>query len=744
VRRTSFNTSASSGVSASGIFRATVVSVGDDDLLRVKIPKLGLNNVYEGVSYAGPTPAAGDVVFVGFLEGKSGSFVAFTGVAYEGNAGDPVGDITSVVAGTNLNGGGSSGTVTVNLDSDITLTSVTADDFYGDLHGAIHILVKNLSGGPLTKGAPVYATGAVGASGAVEVQASLAGNASTMPAMGLLDQDLANNGEGHVVVSGVLENIDTATPGYSVGVDLYVDVSGGLTTTRPTGSSELVQKVGKVIRVQQNSGEILVQGAGRTNDVPNGTLANDISGNAATATALETARTIDITGDITATAVAFDGTANIAISASVNNDSHTHDTRYLLNTTDTLSGDLTVTGVIDVNEVHGDNGSTTDPSFTFTDDQDTGMYRYGANAIGFTAGGGLKVLIDSSGTYGRLFGPGFRNGSAIIRGENTAAIPTYTFYGDENTGMYWQSSDVIAWSTGGTKRALLYSGGFRINVSGSAGTPAFHWEGDTNTGMYRVTTDQVGFSAGGTLKGRFWSQGLLMGSASTGNAQLGTGTGSAGAPVYQFYNDTNTGMYRVGSDRLGFTTGGAARMYIQNSSTGLTGASGRGVSIRTTGATEIYRQATGAADGILALYSNNGSTADLQWLVYGDGDTASDTGVYGTISDNRLKTNIAAYKDPTDDLMAINVIKYDLSKTSTGVDDNGDPIIEDLDTAKTMTGWDAQQVQSVKPGFVKLDAERGILSVKSSVFVPLLHRGFQVHEEKIAALEARIAALEAQ
>lgn len=309
MRRSSFNTSASSGVSASGIFRATVVSVGDDDLLKVKIPKLGLNNVYEGVSYAGPTPAAGDVVFVGFLEGKSGSFVAFTGVADSGNTGDPAGDITSVVAGTNLNGGGSSGTVTVNLESDITLSTVTADGFYGDLYGAIHILVKNVSGGSLTKGTPVYATGAVGASGAVEVEASLAGTGSTMPAMGLLDQDLANNGEGDVVVSGVLQNIDTDTPGYSVGDELYVAVSGGLTTTRPTGSSELVQKIGKVIRVQQQTGEILVQGAGRTNDVPNGTLSNDISGNAATATLATTATNLS-GGSVAATTMTASGDAN--------------------------------------------------------------------------------------------------------------------------------------------------------------------------------------------------------------------------------------------------------------------------------------------------------------------------------------------------------------------------------------------------------------------------------------------------
>jgi cytoskeletal protein CcmA (bactofilin family) len=55
-----------------------------------------------------------------------------------------------------------------------------------------------------------------------------------------------------------------------------------------------------------------------------GTFAGALTGNADTATTLQTPRTIDITGDITATAVSFDGSANIAISASVNNNSHSH------------------------------------------------------------------------------------------------------------------------------------------------------------------------------------------------------------------------------------------------------------------------------------------------------------------------------------------------------------------------------------------------------------------------------------
>ena len=55
-----------------------------------------------------------------------------------------------------------------------------------------------------------------------------------------------------------------------------------------------------------------------------GSFEGSLAGNATTATELETARTIDITGDITATAVSFDGSSDIAIIASVNDNSHNH------------------------------------------------------------------------------------------------------------------------------------------------------------------------------------------------------------------------------------------------------------------------------------------------------------------------------------------------------------------------------------------------------------------------------------
>ena len=68
--------------------------------------------------------------------------------------------------------------------------------------------------------------------------------------------------------------------------------------------------------------------------INNGAWTDWGNGLASTATKLVTPRTIDITGDITATAVSFDGTANIAISASVNNNSHTHDQSTVSNSAD--------------------------------------------------------------------------------------------------------------------------------------------------------------------------------------------------------------------------------------------------------------------------------------------------------------------------------------------------------------------------------------------------------------------------
>jgi hypothetical protein len=131
----------------------------------------------------------------------------------------------------------------------------------------LQVSVKNTSGGALTKGTPVYATGTVGATAVIEVAAADASVSAKMPAIGLLLQDLSNNATGLVMVMGTITSINTA--GYSINSPMYVAPGGGLTVTRPTAATDLVQNVARVTRVHASTGSVLVLGPGRTNDVPN-------------------------------------------------------------------------------------------------------------------------------------------------------------------------------------------------------------------------------------------------------------------------------------------------------------------------------------------------------------------------------------------------------------------------------------------------------------------------------------------
>lgn len=158
--------------------------------------------------------------------------------------------------------------------TDAMLGTGTADDstfLRGDRTWAhiesVRFPVKNTSGSTIPKGYPVYATGSVGASGAAEVSPADSSVSGQMPAIGLLEAELLNNGEGFAVALGVIRGMNTAA--YTINSPVYVAAGGGLTGTRPTSASVLVQNIARVIRVHASTGEILVMGPGRSNDVPN-------------------------------------------------------------------------------------------------------------------------------------------------------------------------------------------------------------------------------------------------------------------------------------------------------------------------------------------------------------------------------------------------------------------------------------------------------------------------------------------
>jgi hypothetical protein len=156
-------------------------------------------------------------------------------------------------------------TVTADLIGDVT-GNVTGD-VTGDLTGAIHVQGKNDTGGTLTKGTPVYISGQVAQGQQFTIGVADSDGSGTMPSIGVLSADVNDNAMGDIVTHGKLIGIDTSS--FTVGDELFIGPNGTLVNTPPTGESNLLQKIAKVIRVDGSSGQIYIMGAGRTNAVPN-------------------------------------------------------------------------------------------------------------------------------------------------------------------------------------------------------------------------------------------------------------------------------------------------------------------------------------------------------------------------------------------------------------------------------------------------------------------------------------------
>jgi hypothetical protein len=138
---------------------------------------------------------------------------------------------------------------------------------HGDLNGAVRFKAK--AGVALSKGEVVYISGVSG--GVPVVSKAQSNNASTMPAYGVCYASASLNAEVQIVTFGNLEGINTGS--FSVGDTLFISATtaGAVTNTAPTGESNLLQNIGRVVKVDAvgNSGIYKIGGAGRTNATPN-------------------------------------------------------------------------------------------------------------------------------------------------------------------------------------------------------------------------------------------------------------------------------------------------------------------------------------------------------------------------------------------------------------------------------------------------------------------------------------------
>ena len=91
-------------------------------------------------------------------------------------------------------------------------------------------------------------------------------------------------------------------------------------------------------------------------------------------------------------------------------------------------------------------------------------------------------------------------------------------------------------------------------TDGSSSAPTYSFSADTNTGMYRIGDDELGFAAFGNEMMSISALGTKI------QERMITEDGSTVVPSISFISDTNTGMYRPGSDEIAFTLG-SSRMF---------------------------------------------------------------------------------------------------------------------------------------------------------------------------------------
>jgi predicted RecA/RadA family phage recombinase len=92
------------------------------------------------------------------------------------------------------------------------------------------LAVLNNSGVTIDAGDPVYVTGYT-----TKTTVARATSSTTQAILGLAKTDIPNGDSGIIVVSGILENINTSS--FTAGDILYAGASGGLTTTQDVGGA---------------------------------------------------------------------------------------------------------------------------------------------------------------------------------------------------------------------------------------------------------------------------------------------------------------------------------------------------------------------------------------------------------------------------------------------------------------------------------------------------------------------------
>ena len=421
----------------------------------------------------------------------------------------------------------------------------------------------------------------------------------------------------------------------------------------------------------------------------------------------------------------------------------------------TLSGTLGVTGVATLTAAPVFSSATASlPMFT------DGSKALVSNAMTGTG----SVVMSASPTLTGTIGAASQTLSASLTVGTTLGV----------TG----ASTIAALSaTTGSFSSTLGVTGVSTFAAGSAAAPSITTTGDTNTGVFFPAADTIGFSEGGAEAMRIDSSGNLgigtsspvaklqiKGSGTSGqvtaswileNASSGTAgmdiTGTAGASRWRFLygNGPSTGTNTLtesmciltegasaGNVLVGTTTAYAklavataanqAGLYVETAATGQDSFSFNCSATTSVYGIGLYSSATAA--NTVALFRGYHTTSTQCFNIAGSGNVTNTNGVYGAISDAKLKENIVDATPKLADLMQVKVRNYNLIGNTT-----------------KQLGVVAQELEQVFPAMIEETPDRDTKgndlgtttkAVKYSVFVPMLIKAIQELKAEFDAYKA--------
>jgi hypothetical protein len=124
------------------------------------------------------------------------------------------------------------------------------------------------------------------------------------------------------------------------------------------------------------------------------------------------------------------------------------------------------------------------------------------------------------------------------------------------------SGNVLTSNGSGWVSQAPSAGGGTVSLNdGSAASPSLNFSSDTNTGLYRVGSDQLGLAAGGTNQVTISTSAVTTTVAVVGPTGLGAST-----PVYTFSGDTTTGLAYFGAGSMRFVNSGTPTLGFSSSS----------------------------------------------------------------------------------------------------------------------------------------------------------------------------------